>query len=243
MGLKTHQKHCKRMDCSLFVWCLGSTAKDTAETPVAVVNHRHRSTGIPPRLWAILQLDQCIMCWHVPSLCADSSVTLGDPLKYMGQVSQSPAGQQPLTKVLPYTELGMVPVPSSHEETQEITSPICWYLTEEHVARDESLHTSNNTVPTSPWELWLYNLNVTVRGNVAGLYLYWGDRIVHLIVTPFQLKILFHSSGGQIRVIHIRKNKWFSFWLYTLVLQDSGRVLCPANPIYPKVDLTWLLLT
>lgn len=40
-------------------------------------------------LWALLQLDQCIMSWHGPSLCADSSVTLRDNVKFISAVSPS----------------------------------------------------------------------------------------------------------------------------------------------------------
>lgn len=40
-------------------------------------------------LWAILQLDHCIMSWHGPSLCADSSVTLRDNVKFISAVSLS----------------------------------------------------------------------------------------------------------------------------------------------------------
>ena len=55
-------------------------------------------------LWAILQLDQCIMSWHGPSLCADSSVSLGDPETFISQ-SQPASSPQPLLSLFPEPEM------------------------------------------------------------------------------------------------------------------------------------------
>lgn len=63
-------------------------------------------------LWAILQLDQCIMSWHGPSLCADSSVTLRDLVKFISAVSPSQLAGFPLS---PFTVPEMVSVPSGHK--------------------------------------------------------------------------------------------------------------------------------
>ena len=66
-------------------------------------------------LWAILQLDQCIMSWHGPSLCADSSVTLGDPVKFISAVSPSQLAGPPPPAPSLSTKLEMVSVPGGHE--------------------------------------------------------------------------------------------------------------------------------
>lgn len=69
----------------------------------------------PPLSLSFLQLDQCIMSWHGPSLCADSSVSLGDPETFISQ--SQPASSPPAPRLLLslFPEPEMVSVRSGHK--------------------------------------------------------------------------------------------------------------------------------
>lgn len=92
-------------------------------------------------LWAILQLDQCIMSWHGPSLCADSSVTLGDPMKFISAVSPSQLSgpiPHPHPASSPFLKPEMVSVPSGHKGNRihhKFLLQVSDTLQSEHVAQ------------------------------------------------------------------------------------------------------------
>lgn len=96
-------------------------------------------------LWAILQLDQCIMSWHGPSFCADSSVTLGDPVKFISAVSPSQLAGFP-SVLSPSPRWFLSPVAT--RETEFITNSICRLLIPYRgtCGSDKSLNTSNSSL-------------------------------------------------------------------------------------------------
>lgn len=112
------------------------------------INHKKIPWGKEPQpqiswnlldcLWTVLQLDQCIMSWHGPSLCADSSVTLRDPAKYISVVSPS---QRVPVPYKPLVEPMMVCVSGGHEGKQNLPPSLftpVWYLSRETPGSDKS---------------------------------------------------------------------------------------------------------
>lgn len=97
-------------------------------------------------LWAILQLDQCIMSWHGPSLCADSSVTLGDPVKFISVVSPSQLAGFPPSAFPPSSRWFRSPVAT--REAEFITNSFCRFLIPHRgtCGSDKTLDTSNSSL-------------------------------------------------------------------------------------------------
>lgn len=101
-------------------------------------------------LWAIFQLDQRIMSWHGPSFCADSSVTLGDPVKFISAVCPSQLAGLPQSP--DWTRDGFYPQqPHGNQDSSLIPAECFWYLTEEKVSRtNPSAHPNNSLGKPAP---------------------------------------------------------------------------------------------
>lgn len=89
------------------------------------------------------------MSWHGPSFCADSSVTLGDPVKFISAVSPNQlAGFPSVLSTSPRWFLS----PVAMRETEFIANSICRFLIPYRgtCGSDKSLNTSNSSLGRLP---------------------------------------------------------------------------------------------
>lgn len=86
------------------------------------------------------------MSWHGPSLCADSSVTLGDPVKFISAVSPSQLAGFPPSAFPPSSRWFWSPVAT--RETEFITNSFCKFLIPHRgtCGSDKTLYTSNSSL-------------------------------------------------------------------------------------------------